>query len=172
MRLTDTGIIKNDNIFNGFDIRPYPIDIGETQSDCDNEYLILCIRSKCDARITRTLALKIEHNGSGLDKCAFDSHTLGEAYKKAKKNTNNVPARYKYRYFSHIANEYLRMLSNYFADGDNGFDIYEWECVGGRCRIVDTKKYVHAFIRHLVVKKVEEDIEECLKNEIKKLLNQ
>lgn len=171
MRLTDTGIVNNDNTFNGFDIRPYPIAGGVGGIGDGAEYLIVCIRRKDNTRITRTLALKIDKNESGLSSNIIDANRLARLYREAKENRNQITDKHKYAYFSYCVESYLLAWKEYLAGGSDGFNADEWLCVGGRCCVVNEKKYIHRFINHLIVKDIDRKINECLKHEIDKVLN-
>lgn len=170
MRLTDTDIIKDEDIFNGFDIERMP----KLESDRDKnpKYIILNIRLRGDKRIKKELCAYIdpfEEENSDTPPYAITAARLAELHRMAKIGYGGLKKN-KYDYFNHCANIYLYSLKGYIERGVDGFNIENWEVVGGRCKVVDGKERIQKFLKHLVVKSIERDIEDALRREIYKTI--
>lgn len=162
MRLTDTDIIKDEDIFNGFDIERMP----KLESDRDKnpKYIILNIRLRGNKRIKKELCAYIdpfEEENSDIPPHAITAARLAEWHRMAKIGYGGIKKN-KYDYFNHCANIYIYSLKGYIERGINGFNIEEWECVGGRCKVVDGKERIQKFLRHLVIKSIVKGIEDEL----------
>ena len=170
MRLTDSNIVAYDDTFNGFDIERFP----ELETDMDKspQYLLFHIRNIKYKKYTKNLCAYIdpfEDKNDSIPSYAITAARLAELYRMAKIGYGGLKKN-KYDYFTHCANIYLYSLKNYISSGVDGFNIEEWECVGGRCKIVDEKEHTNRFIKFLVIKSVERDINEAFRNELRKIL--
>ncbi len=168
MRLTDSNIVAYDNTFNGFDIERFP----ELETDMDKspQYLLFHIRMIKYKKHTMNLCTYIdpfEDENDSIPLYAITAAKLAELYRMAKIGYGGLKKN-KYDYFTHCANIYLYSLKNYISGGINGFNIEEWECVGGRCRIIDGKEHTNQLMKFLVTKNIEHSINEIFKNELRK----
>lgn len=170
MRLTDTDIIKDDDTFNGFDIKRFPK--LETDKDKNPKYLILHIRLRGDKRINKELCAYIdpfEEETDNIPLYAITVAKLAELHRMAKMGYGGLKKN-KYNYFNHCANIYIYSLKGYIEGGVDGFNIENWEVVGGRCKVVGGKERIQRFLRYLVVKSIVRDIEDALRQEIYKAI--
>lgn len=170
MRLTDSNIVEYEDMFNGFDIRELPLH--EIANDKDPKYLMLTIRMvKSKVTTTRLCAYidPFEAKNTKMPQHPITAEYLAKNLIMSKREVYGH-GKYKYVNFNGCANKYLHSFKDYISEGINGFNIEEWECVGGRCRIIDGKEHTKQLIRFLVVKNVERNIEDSIKNELRKTL--